>query len=307
MSAHATATPFNDAAETRGTALALGEREASEVAVHAFKAQVGHTLGAAGAIESLVCLDAIERGVLPATAGGGEMDPDAPARVLSVGEAGGRRASRSSWPRRLAGRTPPSSSSTTTPRCRAPSRVRARGVGSRERRTSRRSPTSAALAAPHRRRSPTSSRAPTPTSSGRSPPSPRSTARIGGRDALEGRRRRRRDRGGDARDERALRGASPRPRAALRRGAPLSVHLAERRGWRVRSRLRPARPRVLRRRRTPRRGRGARRRVAARAGGRRRANGRGGGGRRRGRRRSRVERGGRRGARGGRDRAPRHG
>ena len=91
VSAHATATPFNDAAETRGTASALGEREAGLVAVHAFKAQIGHTLGAAGAIESLVCFDAIERGVLPATAGEGELDPNAPARVLGVGESGAPR------------------------------------------------------------------------------------------------------------------------------------------------------------------------------------------------------------------------
>jgi 3-oxoacyl-[acyl-carrier-protein] synthase II len=87
VSAHATATPFNDAAESRGTASALGER-ASEIAVHAFKAQIGHTLGAAGAIEALVCFDAIARGVLPATAGEGELDPNAPARILRASEAG---------------------------------------------------------------------------------------------------------------------------------------------------------------------------------------------------------------------------
>ena len=91
VSAHATATPFNDAAEARGTAGALGEAQALEAVVHAFKAQVGHTLGAAGAIESLVCFDAIERGVLPATAGEGALDPNAPARILGVGEAGAPR------------------------------------------------------------------------------------------------------------------------------------------------------------------------------------------------------------------------
>jgi 3-oxoacyl-(acyl-carrier-protein) synthase len=101
VGAHATATPFNDAAEAKGVASAIGGGAAGEdgasglgsarperPVTHAFKAQIGHTLGAAGAIESLVCLDAIERGVLPATAGEGEMDPDAPARLLSIGEAG---------------------------------------------------------------------------------------------------------------------------------------------------------------------------------------------------------------------------
>jgi 3-oxoacyl-[acyl-carrier-protein] synthase-1/3-oxoacyl-[acyl-carrier-protein] synthase II len=91
VSAHATATPFNDAAEARGTASALGAGAAGEAFVHAFKAQIGHTLGAAGAIESLVALDAIARGVFPATAGEGALDPDAPARILAVGQAGAPR------------------------------------------------------------------------------------------------------------------------------------------------------------------------------------------------------------------------
>jgi 3-oxoacyl-[acyl-carrier-protein] synthase-1/3-oxoacyl-[acyl-carrier-protein] synthase II len=88
IGAHATATPFNDAAEAKGVVSAIGEREGRETATHAFKAQIGHTLGAAGAIESLVCLDAIERGILPATAGEGPIDPDAPARIFSLAEAG---------------------------------------------------------------------------------------------------------------------------------------------------------------------------------------------------------------------------
>ncbi len=90
VSAHATATPFNDAAESRGTASALGDA-ARAVPVHAFKAQIGHTLGAAGAIESLVCVDAFARGVLPATAGEGDLDPDAPAHILPRGESGSPR------------------------------------------------------------------------------------------------------------------------------------------------------------------------------------------------------------------------
>jgi 3-oxoacyl-[acyl-carrier-protein] synthase-1/3-oxoacyl-[acyl-carrier-protein] synthase II len=84
-SAHATATPFNDAAEARALVAALGP-ETADVAVHPFKAQVGHTLGAAGALELLVCLDAIARGVLPAAAGEGPLDPDARVRLLDRGE-----------------------------------------------------------------------------------------------------------------------------------------------------------------------------------------------------------------------------
>lgn len=90
VSGHATATPFNDAAESRALAAVLGPR-ALEVPMHAFKAQIGHTLGAAGALEALACLDAMERGVLPATAGQGAPDPDAPARLLEENLAGAPR------------------------------------------------------------------------------------------------------------------------------------------------------------------------------------------------------------------------
>jgi 3-oxoacyl-[acyl-carrier-protein] synthase II len=88
VGAHATATPYNDASEWRAMLRALGEARAREVVVHPFKAQIGHTLGAAGALETLACLDAIARGVLPAAAGEGPLDPDAPARLLDHTEAG---------------------------------------------------------------------------------------------------------------------------------------------------------------------------------------------------------------------------
>lgn len=88
VSPHATATPFNDAAESRALARALGEEAARAAVVHPFKAQVGHTLGAAGALELLACVDAIARGVLPAAAGDGPLDPDAPARLLERSVAG---------------------------------------------------------------------------------------------------------------------------------------------------------------------------------------------------------------------------
>ncbi|HEY8088914.1 MAG TPA: beta-ketoacyl synthase N-terminal-like domain-containing protein [Polyangiaceae bacterium] len=81
VSPHATATPFNDPAEARAIAAVTAGQPASPV-VHPFKAQIGHTLGAAGALEALACVDAIERGVLPAAAGDGPLDPEAPARLL---------------------------------------------------------------------------------------------------------------------------------------------------------------------------------------------------------------------------------
>ncbi len=88
VSAHATATPFNDAAEMHGIERALGEASARSVSFHAYKAQVGHTLGAAGALEALACIDALRRGILPATAGEGELDPEAPAQIRATSKAG---------------------------------------------------------------------------------------------------------------------------------------------------------------------------------------------------------------------------
>jgi 3-oxoacyl-[acyl-carrier-protein] synthase II len=88
VGAHATATPFNDAAEWRAMVHTLGEARAREVVVHPFKAQIGHTLGAAGALETLACFDAIARGVVPAAAGEGALDPGAPVRMLTRATAG---------------------------------------------------------------------------------------------------------------------------------------------------------------------------------------------------------------------------
>jgi len=83
VSAHATATPMNDAAEFGALVHALGADEARHVVVHPFKAQIGHTMGAAGALELLACFDAVQRGVWPAAAGSGVMDPATPVRLLN--------------------------------------------------------------------------------------------------------------------------------------------------------------------------------------------------------------------------------
>jgi 3-oxoacyl-[acyl-carrier-protein] synthase-1/3-oxoacyl-[acyl-carrier-protein] synthase II len=83
VSAHGTATLFNDAAEAQAIATLLPHTQA---VTHAFKAQVGHTLGASGVLESLVCVDALRRGVLPATAGDGPAE--GAIRLLSQTQAG---------------------------------------------------------------------------------------------------------------------------------------------------------------------------------------------------------------------------
>jgi 3-oxoacyl-[acyl-carrier-protein] synthase-1/3-oxoacyl-[acyl-carrier-protein] synthase II len=71
VSAHATATAQNDAAEARAIA-ALG----TDAPVFAFKGAIGHTLGAAGALELLAAVEAMRRGLAPASAGTGPILPD---------------------------------------------------------------------------------------------------------------------------------------------------------------------------------------------------------------------------------------
>jgi 3-oxoacyl-[acyl-carrier-protein] synthase-1/3-oxoacyl-[acyl-carrier-protein] synthase II len=80
VSAHGTATAFNDAAEARAIGALFASRAPT---VHAFKAQIGHALGAAGVLELLAVADALRTQVAPATAGAGELDPDAAVTLLT--------------------------------------------------------------------------------------------------------------------------------------------------------------------------------------------------------------------------------
>jgi 3-oxoacyl-[acyl-carrier-protein] synthase II len=82
VNAHGTATPANDAAEANGLLLALGKEHARRVAVSSTKALVGHTLGAAGAIEQCFCFLALEKGFLPVQANLAEPDPACPLALV---------------------------------------------------------------------------------------------------------------------------------------------------------------------------------------------------------------------------------
>ncbi|MGD0677481.1 MAG: beta-ketoacyl-[acyl-carrier-protein] synthase family protein [Polyangiaceae bacterium] len=74
VNAHGTGTVANDAMEAAALRLALGGH-VGRVPVSSCKAQIGHTLGAAGAIEAAVTALVVERGVLVATAGLEQPDP----------------------------------------------------------------------------------------------------------------------------------------------------------------------------------------------------------------------------------------
>lgn len=71
VNAHGTSTPLNDAAEARAVRKVLGEG----AAVTSAKGVLGHTLGAAGAIEAALTVLTLEHGTVPPTANLEEPDP----------------------------------------------------------------------------------------------------------------------------------------------------------------------------------------------------------------------------------------
>jgi 3-oxoacyl-[acyl-carrier-protein] synthase II len=73
INAHATSTPAGDPVETAAIKQVFGER-AQSIPVSASKSQFGHLLGAAGALESIVSLLAMQHNLLPATINLGEPD-----------------------------------------------------------------------------------------------------------------------------------------------------------------------------------------------------------------------------------------
>jgi 3-oxoacyl-[acyl-carrier-protein] synthase II len=74
VNAHGTSTTLNDAAETQAFKQAFGDA-AYQVKISSTKSMTGHLLGATGALEALVCLKAIETGIIPPTIGLEEPDP----------------------------------------------------------------------------------------------------------------------------------------------------------------------------------------------------------------------------------------
>ncbi|QRN86904.1 beta-ketoacyl-ACP synthase II [Clostridia bacterium] len=75
INAHGTSTPFNDVIESRAIQALFGEAT-KELMVSSTKSMTGHLLGAAGAVEAIACIKALETGIVPPTIGVREQDPE---------------------------------------------------------------------------------------------------------------------------------------------------------------------------------------------------------------------------------------
>ncbi|MEW6259151.1 MAG: beta-ketoacyl-[acyl-carrier-protein] synthase family protein [Thermodesulfobacteriota bacterium] len=75
INAHGTSTYHNDLAETRAIKMVFGNR-AYQIPVSSVKSMIGHSIGAAGAIEVAVCALTLQRQILPPTINQEVKDPE---------------------------------------------------------------------------------------------------------------------------------------------------------------------------------------------------------------------------------------
>jgi 3-oxoacyl-[acyl-carrier-protein] synthase II len=75
INAHGTGTPLGDLAETKAIKEAFGDH-AHKLAVSSTKSMLGHCMGAAGAIEAIICVLALEHELLPPTINLEHPDPE---------------------------------------------------------------------------------------------------------------------------------------------------------------------------------------------------------------------------------------
>lgn len=75
INAHGTATPLNDAAETRAIKTAFGD-VAYGIPISSTKSMTGHMMGATGALEALFCVKAVHEDIIPPTINYQTPDPD---------------------------------------------------------------------------------------------------------------------------------------------------------------------------------------------------------------------------------------
>jgi 3-oxoacyl-[acyl-carrier-protein] synthase II len=88
INAHGTATPANDVVETRGIKEVFGKR-AYKIPVSSTKSMIGHTLGAAGALEGVASVSAIVNRFIPPTIHRTEPDPECDLDYVTEGSRDG--------------------------------------------------------------------------------------------------------------------------------------------------------------------------------------------------------------------------
>ena len=76
INAHGTATLLNDRAETRAIKSVFDEHDAYRIPISASKSMIGHLIGAAGSIEAVICILAINHGIVPPTINLTHPDPE---------------------------------------------------------------------------------------------------------------------------------------------------------------------------------------------------------------------------------------
>ncbi len=75
INAHGTSTQLNDKIETMAIKSVFGD-EAAKTPISSTKSMVGHLLGAAGALESAICIQVIRHGIIPPTINYTTPDPE---------------------------------------------------------------------------------------------------------------------------------------------------------------------------------------------------------------------------------------
>ena len=82
INAHGTSTPSNDGAESKAIRLAMGDA-ADEIRVSSTKSMTGHLLGAAGGIEGIAVLNALQHQFIPPTIGVRNVDEEVTVNIVA--------------------------------------------------------------------------------------------------------------------------------------------------------------------------------------------------------------------------------
>lgn len=85
INTHATSTPVGDISETKAIHTLFGER--NNLFLSATKSMTGHLLGAAGAVEAIICIKSITDGIIPPTINTTEIDQEIPPLNIVLKEA----------------------------------------------------------------------------------------------------------------------------------------------------------------------------------------------------------------------------